>query len=420
MRNSLNALNANIDMANSMNKDLGLKEYLQNGKVCCETLLQMINNILESVKLAFSEMEIHKKEVKIYDISNRLWIISKQLLQQKGITGYITVNKNVPHMLMLDVNRLTQVLLNLVSNAIKFTEKGGVYVTFEWINQDKITAHCYKPIPYHKDEEGIFEKDGAIGWINEQSIDEIRTQRSLGSRHSSSRYTNEIYDFNEEGILKIIIRDTGCGIAEDNLGLIFQKYNQVCEADKKRLGTGLGLWISKQIIEKMGGEIKVFSQEKVGTTIIVCLKTSVAPICRTISQEAMRELQRSLMVVFSDDIQYLVKAKRLLSKAGFNNTYTVPSMSAYKHCIDTKCSDIRVIFVDIKTASANNQKVLSEIRDYNQLRKLNISIIWIGEPEILEAFRPHLRDQELLITRGFTIDEMKMVLKDVSISRPPQ
>jgi len=72
--------------------------------------------------------------------------------------------------------------------------------------------------------------------------------------------------------LKVSIRDTGAGIPFDKQGVIFSKFGQACEGEYKSKGTGLGLWISKQIADKMEGDIRMFSKEKVGTVFVIYIK----------------------------------------------------------------------------------------------------------------------------------------------------
>lgn len=77
-----------------------------------------------------------------------------------------------------------------------------------------------------------------------------------------------------KGILKIVIKDTGSGIKKENIPKLFQIFSQVGSNKSKKSGAGLGLFISKHLIQKMGGEIRIYSKEKVGTVFTICL-----PVC---------------------------------------------------------------------------------------------------------------------------------------------
>src|SRR5690606_21898476 len=116
-------------------------------------------------------------------------------------------------------------------------------------------------------------------------------------------------NIHETGVLKIIVSDTGTGISKDKLPLLFSKYGQVSDdPTKRRLGTGLGLFITKELVERMGGQIKAFSKFGKGTVFIACIP--VEPIkaesCLAIGKEAFLDFvkQERMNAMIVDDTEF--------------------------------------------------------------------------------------------------------------------
>jgi signal transduction histidine kinase len=124
-------------------------------------------------------------------------------------------------------------------------------MTVEWVPDGSNKKE--DELPY--DEEGIFEKNQNIKSLSRSVNQRSDSENSILSNH---------------GLMRIIIKDTGCGIKKDDLDVVFEKYSQVNkDPSARKLGTGLGLFITKEICTRMDGEIKVYSKENIGTTFIV-------------------------------------------------------------------------------------------------------------------------------------------------------
>jgi PAS domain S-box-containing protein len=172
-----------------------------------ESLLEIINNILD-----FSKIEARKLELETVDfdlpclLDNVLGTLSAQA-QAKGIELLCIADAAIPNVLCGDPGRLRQILTNLVGNSVKFTGKGEVVVR--------------------------------------ATVDE---------------------DGESDCLVRFSVRDTGMGIPQDKIGILFDSFSQVdISTTRKFGGTGLGLAISRQLAELMGGEIGVTSQEGVGS-----------------------------------------------------------------------------------------------------------------------------------------------------------
>ncbi len=194
------------------------REYAEIVRACGESLLALINDILD-----FSKIEAGKLELEAVDFDLRATIketleIVASRAQQKGLQLLSSCDPSVPDWLRGDVSRLRQILINLVDNAIKFTDKGEVEVT-------ACVEHC--------------------------SADSV--------------------------MIRISVRDTGIGIPKKLQDHLFQSFSQVdASTTRKYGGTGLGLSISKKISELMGGGIGVASTPNQGSTFWFTLKLQEA------------------------------------------------------------------------------------------------------------------------------------------------
>jgi signal transduction histidine kinase len=272
LRNPLNSMLGNIQLALQETLSLHIYETIESANICGEILLQLINNILDTSKIQSGLLEINPTSSSLGDLINGIWRISRDLIKRKNLNGFLKIDKKLPSFLYLDHYRMNQVLLNLLSNAIKFTREGYIWTILEWIPGIKLSDESFKPIPY--DEEGLFEKNENMKALN-RAIDNSEYFKYVNSRQ------NGMVDFKLNstaqkgpGILKIIVKDTGCGIKSKDINMLFEKFCQVHnDPSKRNIGTGLGLYITKEIVEKMGGQIRIYSREGVGTTFIVCIPT---------------------------------------------------------------------------------------------------------------------------------------------------
>ncbi len=187
-----------------------LRNALSHVSNSARHLKRVINDILDLSKIEAGEIEIFDEPFELMNLVHTVESSCLQMAEEKNISSSIWVSPEMPERLSGDDDRLAQVLLNLTGNAIKFTEKGEVEVRIE--------------------------PQGTSKW-------------------------------------RMIVRDTGPGIPEDQFTAIFKAYRQLdrTASPSKVKGTGLGLAIAYNLVQKMGGDIKVESELGVGSTFTVTL-----------------------------------------------------------------------------------------------------------------------------------------------------
>jgi PAS domain S-box-containing protein len=197
IRTPMNGIIGMIDLLSSSNLNEEQLDYVTTIKRSSETLLYILNDILDLSKLEAGKMQLRPVPISIEATVEKLFALFQNLANAKNIKLQYSISEDVPLYINADETRLLQVLSNLTSNAIKFTEKGEISV--------------------------IVKKAGA--------------KRA-----------------------KFVIQDTGIGISKDNVRILFDSFSQVDNTSSKAYaGTGLGLAISKELCRLMGGTIGVKS-----------------------------------------------------------------------------------------------------------------------------------------------------------------
>jgi signal transduction histidine kinase len=204
------------------------RSFLERARGCAETLMGLLDDILDFSRIEAGRLELSDEPLAVRDVVRQAVDTLSVAAVRKGLTLGAHVDADVPESLRGDPTRLRQVLVNLIGNAIKFTDEGTVEVTVSG------TPHPRTP--------------GTV-------------------------------------MLSCTVRDTGIGIPGDRLATIFDAFTQVdASVSRKYGGTGLGLAISRRLVDLMGGTIVVDSTEDVGTTF--CLTIPLATGENTARQAA--------------------------------------------------------------------------------------------------------------------------------------
>ncbi|MBU0996404.1 MAG: HAMP domain-containing protein [Proteobacteria bacterium] len=207
------------------NKEGNLTEdQLESAQVIYQSgndLLSLINEILDLSKIESGKMELQSEDILIRDIADRISANFQHMMDQKGLRLIININDNVPAILHVDRKRIEQIIKNLVSNAIKFTEKGSVTVDFS------------------------------------------RPAKNTDLSRSGLDPKNTI---------AISVRDTGIGISPADQKIVFEAFQQVEGGTARQYGgTGLGLSISRELSRLLKGELQLISEKGTGSVFTIYL-----------------------------------------------------------------------------------------------------------------------------------------------------
>jgi len=213
IRTPMNAIIGFTDLLDEQVKEKRLKSYIKTIKSAGATLLALINDILDLSKIEAGKLSIISRPTNIKKLIEEIAAVFTMKVQEKGLDLVVKVDENIPQSILIDDVRVRQILINLVSNAVKFTEEGFV----------KIEAKALKV-------------DGHLSKMD----------------------------------LQISVEDSGIGIPSQQMKKVFGDFEQVEGQDNRKYGgTGLGLSISKRLALMMGGELSVESQEGKGSNFIV-------------------------------------------------------------------------------------------------------------------------------------------------------
>lgn len=302
----------NLTLMTSLNEDQ--KENLNLVKNSAENLLKIINSILDFSKIEAGKiiLEVHPFNLRqsMGKVINALKVEAKQ----KGIMLTTQVDSSVPTILKGDSNRLAQILNNLIGNALKFTHRGEVKVTVE----------------------------------------------KVGGKHNTA-------------FLKFQVIDTGIGIAKEHHHKLFESFSQVDGSMTRRYGgTGLGLTITKQLVEIMGGTIAFESEINQGTTFSFELPFQAVDQFVQSDESSYtipipRKRLRVLLV--EDDLVNQTLAVRLLEKQHHEVTLATNGQEALQ-LIATK--DYDIVLMDIQMPLMDGVEATKQIRSQVQYRHLPI------------------------------------------------
>jgi len=206
-------LNAILGYSQLMARDVDVtpmqQEYLETIARSSEYLIGLINDVLTMAKIESGRTTLQENAFDLHRQIHGLQEMFQLRADHKSITLLLDIASDVPKYIYADESKLRQVLMNLLSNAVKFTKEGGVTLRIECQSQDTKTA---------------------------------------------------------KAMLLVEVEDTGAGIVPEEMEALFEPFMQTASGQQSQEGTGLGLPISKQFVDLMGGELDVSSIERQGST----------------------------------------------------------------------------------------------------------------------------------------------------------
>ena len=239
IRTPMNGIIGMADLLAMTDLDPRQRAHLNIIQTSGDAMLEVINDILDFSKIEAGEFKLEHIPFSLRHVAEEIGSMLALKAEKAGVELMIRVDPRIPDMVMGDPTRVRQVLTNLVGNATKFTHEGHILVHLSRLKRDVETAHIY-----------------------------------------------------------VEVKDTGVGIPEHKLGLIFNRFEQADNsATRKYGGTGLGLAITKKLVEMMGGEIGVYSTVGEGSTFWFKLSLPIATEVERKTIDPQKLLGLKLMIV---------------------------------------------------------------------------------------------------------------------------
>ena len=307
LRTPLNAiLGFSNLLSKSKNINTGEKDNLQTIKKSANYLLNIINEILELSKIEAGKIEIIPKTIDFYETIKEIEALFLFRSKAKGLKFNIKYDENLPRYISLDGQRLKQIVINLLSNSLKFTQKGEI----------------------------------------------------------------NLYIYESMNKLFFEVCDTGIGINKADLKKIFKPFEQIKQDDYNKNGTGLGLSITSELISLMGGTIYVKSQEGKGSKFYFSLayKNATKDLIETIKDKNLivgienKEFSKTVLVV--DDIYE--NRKLLVQILNYYGLKTIEAKDGLEVLDIYQKEKIDLIFMDILMPKLNGIETIKRIRVENK------------------------------------------------------
>lgn len=306
IRTPMNAIVGFTELLLKKNLDEEERDYVETIKNSGENLLRIINDVLDISKIESGVMMFEESPISIRELFHSLRSMLLPKATEKKLDLSFEYPASLPDTILGDPTRLTQIIINLVGNALKFTEKGIVVVLARVLSEE------------------------------------------------ANRY-----------IIEFSVKDTGVGIPEDKLKYIFERFRQA-EAFTTRHygGTGLGLSIAKQLIEMQGGQINVKSKEGIGSEFIFSLPFKKADIAKkknikSANKSNPQELSKLNILMAEDNlinikfIQSLFKEYKIQADVARNGKEAIEKFVQKKYDL---------VLMDIEMPEMNGYETTSIIR----------------------------------------------------------
>ena len=310
IRTPMNAIVGFTDIALKLKPDRKVENYLKKIRQSSEYLMTLINDVLDISRIESGKLEYKPVPVDLGDMVNTVLSIARGYTENRDLIFTVSTEKLKNPYVMADELRIREVLLNIISNAVKFTKDGGT-ISF---------AAESRP---GKDEQHI--------------------------------------------IVRFRISDTGIGMSEEFQTRIFDEFSQENNGARTSYkGTGLGMAIAKRYVDLMGGKIEVSSRQGVGSTFTVEIPLLIAEHVPAEKEEKLRNdiAVRGLHVLLAEDNDLNAEiAVTLLEEKGMIVTRTADGKSALTQFCNTAPGTFELILMDIMMPEMNGYETTKAIRN---------------------------------------------------------
>ncbi|PJZ42554.1 hybrid sensor histidine kinase/response regulator [Leptospira kmetyi] len=331
IRTPLNGVIGTVSLLEGTSLNVEQKEYLDIIKSSGQNLLILLNDILDLSRIESGQLKLEMQPVSPEKLTKDVVNLFRSMAEEKGLVIESRISSQVPNWIISDPYRLRQILMNLLGNSVKFTEKGKILVDVE-----------------------------------------------------AEKFPNEK--------LRLIFRvqDTGIGIAEDKLELLFKAFNQVDSSTTRKYGgSGLGLTISKKLAELMKGEIIVKSQVGRGSEFSLSLITERLEYRIPVGVQELHSKNLATTAILSiQEFTLRDQIKKFCERNGFSVKIVRTAKEAIRALVEE--DRIGIFLTDLNFPDMTLPEVLDELKNQNPTLKLTIILFMEKE----------LRDSYYLVTEG--------------------
>ncbi|MEV6876060.1 HAMP domain-containing protein [Amycolatopsis sp. NPDC051128] len=292
-------------------------------------LQQLINDILDLAKVEAGRLDMQMSDITLPELVDYVESLCRPLTADKGLEFAVHIDPPVPGSVHTDEHRLQQILRNLLSNAAKFTDEGGVRL------------HIRAADPAEVEQEALR---------------------------------------NAPGIIAFAVEDTGIGIPEEKLAVIFEAFRQADGTTSRKYGgTGLGLNISQQLTELLGGELRVMSEPGVGSTFTLYLPVAAAnlidpvtalstprlpPVPSTLlvaaPDVAPKRFHGEKVLIVDDDLRNVFALAAVLEQAGLEVIYAETGVDGIRAL--ERNEDTALVLMDVMMPELDGNATIAAIR----------------------------------------------------------
>jgi signal transduction histidine kinase len=334
IRTPLNAIIGLTHLLKDSRIDNKQREMIKLMGFSSKALLGIVNDILESAQIDAGKMEIIRKETNIIYLLKAICDLTSPMANEKNLVLKCHISKDVPAVIMADALRINQILMNLINNAIKFTDSGSIQVGLRLIERNK-----------------------------------------------------------EKVLLEFMVKDSGVGIPKSSIDKIFTRFEQVEDKTWQKFGgTGLGLSIVKKLVHLKGGKLNVESTLGVGTTFtfnswytVVNEPDLTEPDEKDVEQLNFHNMP-ILLVEDSTVNQYIVV--EMLKEWNINVDVAGNGIEAFEKL---KHNDYQLILMDTHMPLMNGHETTKRIRNEMPEEKRNIPILSFSA-SVIEVERDEAKD----------------------------
>lgn len=306
IRTPLNGIMGMTDLLLAMELPEKQSDHLQSIQVCAHSLLDIVNDILDFAKIEAGKLEVEKTDFSLRELIDKALDVIRIKAEQKKLGLFCQIESAVPQQVQGDPVKIRQVLINLLSNALKFTDQGRIDLSVQ------------------------------VGKVNEK-----------------------IY-------VSFAVADTGIGIQPDKLNNIFESFTQADSSTTRKFGgTGLGLAISKKLVEIMGGTIRVTSQPGQGScfnfTVPLQMATGEMPakLWKDQQLDKLKIVGAKTVMVAEDNLINMKISKEILRKIGLETIEAKDGKEAWEKY---QRYSVDLIFMDIQMPELDGYEVTRLIR----------------------------------------------------------